>query len=94
MEDCVSEGGDRVEVGGPVLDQGQQDAVVSPVQEEGMQHHFVGRLAQGGVLDGYVGGHGGQLPHLGKGVHPPLPCCCIVLPCAKHRQVKSQMSVV
>ena len=79
MKNGFSEGGDRVEVGGPVLDQGQQDAVISPAQQEGMQHHFVGGLAKGGVLNGDVGGHGGQLPHLSKHVHPPLPHCCIVL---------------
>ena len=79
MKNSFSEGGDTVEVCRPVLHQGQQDAVIRPVQQEGMQHHFIGRLAQGGVLNGDVGGHGGQLPHLSKHIHPALPYCCIVL---------------
>ena len=58
MQNSFKEGGDRVEVGGPVLDQCQQDAVISPAQQEGMQHHLIRGLAQAGVLHGYVGGHG------------------------------------
>ena len=80
MQNSFNEGGNRVEVGGPVLDQRQQDAVISPAQQEGVQHHLIGSLAQGGVLHGYVGGHGRQLPPLRKHVHPPLPSSCIVLP--------------
>ena len=53
--------------------------MVPRCQEEGVQYHLIGRWAQLRGFRGDVGSQCRQLPLLSKGVHAPLPSCCIAL---------------